>query len=101
MEWNGVGVLTEVQGLMNADQYCQILDGGVVESFEKLEMPEEKGCFSRTMTPNIHSTRQPSGLKTTILMSWSGHINPIEHLWMELKKVLKKYPIAPKEVYEL
>ena len=33
MEWNGVGVLTEVQGIMDAEQYCEILDGGVVESF--------------------------------------------------------------------
>ena len=39
MGWNGVGVLTEVQGIMNGDQYCEILDGRVVESFEKLEMP--------------------------------------------------------------
>ena len=32
MGWNGVGVLTEVQGIMNAEQYCETLDGGVVES---------------------------------------------------------------------
>ena len=26
---------------MNGEQYCEILDGGVVESFEKLEMWED------------------------------------------------------------
>ena len=33
MGWNGVGKLIEVQGKMNADQYCEILDEGVAESF--------------------------------------------------------------------
>jgi hypothetical protein len=40
--WNGVGMLIEVEGKMDADQYCQILDEGVVESFEKLEMEKDK-----------------------------------------------------------
>ena len=40
MGWNGVGMLIEVEGRMDADKYCQILDEGVVESFEKLEMEE-------------------------------------------------------------
>jgi hypothetical protein len=31
MGWNGVGMLIEVEGKMDADQYCQILDEGVVE----------------------------------------------------------------------
>ena len=34
MGWNGVGKLVEVVGKMNAEQYCEILDEGVVESFE-------------------------------------------------------------------
>ena len=33
MGWNGVGKLVEVQGTMDAQQYCDILDEGVVESF--------------------------------------------------------------------
>ena len=32
-------MLTEVQQIMNGEQYCEIVDGRVVESFEKLEMP--------------------------------------------------------------
>jgi len=43
--WNGVGKLVEVQGIMDAVQYCEILDEGVVESFEKLEMEEEERIF--------------------------------------------------------
>ena len=44
-------MLIEVEGKMNADQYCQILGDGVVESFEKMEMEEVSSTFSRTMTP--------------------------------------------------
>ena len=71
-----------------------------------LEMPEGGGHFGRTMTPNTPPTGQPSGLKTTTLMSWSGQLNSpdinlIEHLWVDLKKSLKKYPEPPKGVHEL
>ena len=47
MGWNGVGVLTEVQGIMNADQYVEILDGGVVESMEKLDIDMETAIFQQ------------------------------------------------------
>ena len=40
MGWNGVGMLIEVQGRMDTEQYCKILEQGVMESFEKLEMKE-------------------------------------------------------------
>ena len=42
MGWNRVGKLVEVQGKMNAEQYCDILENGLVESFEVLEMEEEE-----------------------------------------------------------
>ena len=47
MGWNGVGKLVEVQGTMDAQQYCDILDEGVVESFEKLEMPMQERIFQQ------------------------------------------------------
>ena len=45
MEWNGVGKLVGVQGKMNAEQYCEILEDGTEESFEKLEIEEEEHYF--------------------------------------------------------
>ena len=53
MGWNGVGKLVEVQGIMDAGQYCDILDEGVVESFEKLKIEEEKRIFQQDNDPNI------------------------------------------------
>jgi len=51
MDWNGVGMLIEVQGKMNAEQYCDILEEGVIESFEKLEMEEGKRYFQQDNDP--------------------------------------------------
>jgi hypothetical protein len=57
MGWNGVGKLVEVVGKMNADQYCEILDEGVMESFEKLEIKEGKRIFQQNNDPK-HTSKK-------------------------------------------
>jgi hypothetical protein len=47
MGWNEVRKLIEVQGAMDAQQYYDILDNRVVESFEKLEVLEEDRVFQQ------------------------------------------------------
>ena len=42
MGWNWVGKLIEVEGKMDAEQYCEILQDGLVESFETLMMEERE-----------------------------------------------------------
>ena len=84
MDWN-VGKLVEVEGKMDAKQYCEILDKRVVESFEKLDIKEEERYFQQDNNP-----KHASKLATTwfldnniIVIHWpvqSPDLNPIEHL---------------------
>ena len=66
MGWNRIGKLTEVEGKMDAVQYCEILEDGVVESFEKLEVAEKERISQQDNDPKHTSKEQPSGLKTMI-----------------------------------
>ena len=43
VEWSCTAL--EVQGKMSAEQYCKILEDGMKESFEKLEMKEKEHYF--------------------------------------------------------
>jgi hypothetical protein len=63
MGCNGVGMLTEVQGIMNAEQYYEILDEGVVESFEKLEMPVGERIFQQDNDPKLTSKKTTKWFK--------------------------------------
>ena len=85
MGWNGVGMLLEVEGKMNADQYCQILDGGVVESFEKLEMEVGEQYFQQDNDPKhkSHKARQWFEDNDIQVLSWPSQfpdLNPITPL---------------------
>ena len=42
---------------MNAEQYCEILEEGMEESFEKLEMEEEECYFQQDNDPK-HTSKQ-------------------------------------------
>ena len=57
MGWNGVRKLLEVQEKMNAEQYCKILEDGMEECFEKLEMKEEEHFFQQANDPK-HTSKQ-------------------------------------------
>jgi len=53
MGWNDI----EVQGKMDAEQYCEILEELVEESFKTLEMAEDEWYFQHDNDPK-HTSRK-------------------------------------------
>ena len=106
MGWNGVGKLAEVVGKMNAEQYCDILEHGLDESFEELEMTEGERIFQQDNDPKHTSKRADQWFSDNNIevIEWSlqsPDLNPIEHLWVHVKRQMNTYETPPKGVFEL
>ena len=55
--WNGVGVLSEVEGWMDAEQYVAILEGELLQSMEDSGIPTDKVIFQQDNDPK-HTSRR-------------------------------------------
>jgi hypothetical protein len=55
--WNGVGVLSEVEGKMDAEQYVAILEQGLLQIMENSGIPEGDIIFQPDNDPK-HTSRR-------------------------------------------
>ena len=104
--WYGVGKSIEVKGEMGAKQYCEILEDGLVESYETLEMKEGEHYFQQDNDLKHTSKKAKKWIEDNDfqVLSWlaqSPDLNPMEHLWEYLEQHLCQYETPPKKVYKL
>ena len=104
--WNGVGVLSEVEGRMYAEQYVAILEGGLLQSMEDSGIPADDVIFQQDNNPKHTSRRakiwfEEQDIKLLDWPAQSPNLNPIEHTWGHLKKCLSGYERASTGVHQL
>lgn len=102
----GVGYLTRIDGGLNAQLYVDILNDELLQTLEYYGYNKDEIIFQQDNDPKHTSRLANNWLEENKIkvLDWppqSPDLNPIENIWVELKRKLNSYLEEPKSMYEL